>query len=883
MNTGTLRSLFASSAYNHGGIATLDASLWMPARCLRRSAAGSRRTPYPLALHAARTLRTNQERQHAMSQDLWQRAEGLFHAALERSPQSRERFLDEACGDDPELRKLVESLVSKDEGVDGFLERPAHAFAPKATADPESLIGRQYGPYRIVALLGAGGMGEVYRAQDGRLGRDVAIKTLPHEFARDPRRLARFRREARMLASLNHPNIGAIYGLEESPDGDFLVLEIVEGEPLHGPQPLAAALALAAQVADALHAAHEHGIVHRDLKPANVKVTPQGLVKVLDFGLAKAIWSAESSANPPRPPPAGPDSTVAGRILGTPGYMSPEQARGEAVDERTDIWAFGCLLYELLTGTRAFTAASAADAIEAVLERDPDWQALPADVPGEVRGLLRRCLQKEMDSRPRTIADARATLRRAEDGTRSSRPVPPATQAVASLAVLPFANVGGDPDSEFLSDGIADDLLAALSRVPELRVPGRTSCFAFKGKSEDLRRIGQALGVETVLEGSVRRDGSRLRITAQLINVADGFHLWSERYDREMADVFGVQDEITHAITAALLPKLAAERPATLVKPYTGSVDVYELCLRARYHHQQRTAEGLATALRLFEQAIARDPNCAMAYAGISHVLLVICYFGGLPTKVGMPRMKAAALRALELDDTLAVAHVRLADALFFKDWDWAGAEREFRRALELDPDSTEALWRYGFFLWARGRHPEALVQLQKGLALDRFSLDTNYIPGWVHLSLRQLDEAEDVAKRMLAMDPNVWLGYHVRGVARLLKGDDAAALGDFEKMAEIEGGPAMHSILCWCYARLGRMADARRTLERIEQMMAHRHAPPGWLVWAYHGLGDTARARAYFEQAVEERHMMMVHFRGYAETVGDFKDFENRLNELGL
>jgi serine/threonine-protein kinase len=391
------------------------------------------------------------------------------------------------------------------------------------------------------------------------------------------------------------------------------------------------------------------------------------------------------------------------------------------------------------------------------------------------------------------------------------------------------------------------------------------------------------LGVETVLEGSLRRAGSRLRISVQLINVADGFHLWSERYDREMADVFVVQDEITRAITGALMPKLVRERPAMLVKPYTGSVDAYELCLRARYHHQRRTPDGLGMAFRLFEQAAARDPNCATAHAGLAHVCLLLCYFGGLPTSVGMPRMKSAALRALELDDTLAITHVRMADALCFKDWDWAGAEREFQRALELDPESAEALWRYGLFLWARQRHAEALVRLRNALVLDPFSLDANWLLGWVCISTGRLDEAEELARKMLAMDPNLWLGYHLIGWLESARGRWDEATRANERMASIEGGPATLAVLCSCYTRAGRPAEAQQALERLEQMTTTRIVPPTWLALAYDGVGAEAQARACMELAIEERHMLLVHLRGFMASTGMLSSYRSLLDELGL
>ena len=795
-----------------------------------------------------------------MKRELWRRAEDLFHAALERTPDARRAFLDETCGEDGELRQQVERLISKDEQAGRFLETPVLADVTPRAGACGALVGRQYGSYRIASLLGAGGMGEVYRARDTRLDRDVAIKTLPPEFARDPGRLARLRREARTLASLNHPNIAAIYGLEESDALTYLVLELAEGDSLRGPLPLSQALDRASQVAEALEAAHEHGIIHRDLKPANVKVTSHGRIKVLDFGLAKAISATESTPDLSQPVAVSSVGTVTGLVLGTPGYMSPEQARGAEVDQRTDIWAFGCLLYELLAGRRAFESETVSGTVAAVLDDEPDWQALPVDSPPTIRALLRQCLQKDAKQRLNSIAEARATLEDLQRGAAVPLAGAPHTAPerhaapTASLAVLPFANLSADPDDEFLSDGIADDLLTALSRLPGLRVPGRTSCFAFKGRQEDLRRIGQLLGVQTVLQGSVRRTGSRLRITVQLINVADGFHLWSERYDREMSDVLAVQDEIAQAITAALVPNLVAERPAGVIKPSTGSIDAYELCLRARYHHQKRTPDGLGMALRLFEQAAARDPTSAPAHAGVAHVCLLLCYFGGLPTREGMPRMKTAALRALELDDTLAVTHVRVADALCFKDWDWAGAEREFLRALERDPDSAEALCRYGLFLWARRRSPEALVQLRKALDLDPFSLDTNWFLGWVYLSLRQLDQAEEVARKMLAMDSNFWPGHHVRGVVKWANGLRAEAIRDSETMVAIEGGPATLAALCWDYAHAEMRPAALAALERIEQMTTKRIVPPTWLALAYDAVGANAHARACMERAIEER-----------------------------
>jgi Tol biopolymer transport system component len=371
-----------------------------------------------------------------MDQERWRRVQGLFHAALEREPEERQAFLDVACSGDTDLRRQVESLLSEGEQAGSFLEKPALDDTTVTLTAAESLLGRQFGPYRIVSPLGAGGMGEVYRAHDSKLGRDVAIKTLPREFARDPERLARFRREARTLASLNHPNIAAIYGLEESGDVDCLVLELVEGETLRGPLPLDRALEYARQVADALEAAHEKGIIHRDLKPNNVKVTPQGRVKVLDFGLAKAIWGPEENQDLSQLATVTNVESVAGHIVGTPPYMSPEQARGKDVDKRTDIWAFGCLLYELLTGKRAFAGETVSETIAAVLEREPDWQALPPKTPAKIRELVHQCLRKDAGLRLQTIADARGTVEEAQRGWNRWRVGAMAASAVIVLVLI---------------------------------------------------------------------------------------------------------------------------------------------------------------------------------------------------------------------------------------------------------------------------------------------------------------------------------------------------------------------------------------------------------------------------------------------------------------
>ena len=412
-----------------------------------------------------------------MKQELWRKIEELFHEALERAPDARQAYLDGVCGTDIELQQQVELLLAKEAQAGSFLDVPALADTAPALKTTGSLLGRYFGPYRIVAPLGAGGMGEVYRAHDSKLGRDVAVKTLPHEFARDPARLLRLRREARTLASLNHPNIAAIYGLEESEEADCLVMELVEGEMLRGPLPVQTALNRAGQVAAALEAAHRKGIIHRDLKPANIRVTPQGTVKVLDFGLAKAIWGPEGNLELSQPEAGTGVGSVAGQIVGTPGYMSPEQARGSEVDKRTDIWAFGCLLYELLTGMRAFPGETQQDTIAAVLEREPDWRALPAKTPAPIRELLQRCLQKDAGRRLDNIADARRTIEQAQRGSNRWRVAAIAAAALAMLAGAADLWVRGPADLPERSQWVTLTRLPDPVSQPALSPDGRMLAF----------------------------------------------------------------------------------------------------------------------------------------------------------------------------------------------------------------------------------------------------------------------------------------------------------------------------------------------------------------------------------------------------------------------
>ena len=494
-----------------------------------------------------------------MEPDRRNQVSDLYHAALEHPAEDRAAFLQEACNGDEVLRQEVESLLQYESASSRFLETTAADIAGALASAPggTAMVGRQLGPYIIVAPLGVGGMGEVYRAHDTKLGRDVAIKILPAQFTADPERRARFAREARLLATLNHPNIGAIYGLEETDDVTALVLELVEGPTLadrraRGPLKIPEALTIARQIADALDEAHEKGIVHRDLKPANIVLHATGgadRVKVLDFGLAKVMTTGSKGS-----PIESFDGTGDGRILGTPAYMSPEQARGQPIDKRTDIWAFGCVLFEMLAGRAAFEGDSIIDILASIVARDPHWDALPQSVPSEIRRLIKRCLERDTKRRLPHITDAIATVddalqRRLPEG--HFGPGAGAPAVVESVAVLPFASLSADLENDYLADGITEEVIGALGRLQTLHVPGRVSCFAFKGKPVEIGDVAAKLGVSNVLTGSVRRAGNRLRITAELVSAQSGFQLWSDAvrpHDRRrVCDSGRDRDEHRHA------------------------------------------------------------------------------------------------------------------------------------------------------------------------------------------------------------------------------------------------------------------------------------------------------------------------------------------------
>jgi serine/threonine-protein kinase len=712
------------------------------------------------------------------------------------------------------------------------------------------------GPYEIVAPLGAGGMGEVYRARDTRLDREVAIKALPAPFAADPERLARFRREAQTLASLNHANIAAIYGLEEASGTPYLVLELVEGETLaahltRAPLPLHEALHLGIQVAAALEAAHERGIVHRDLKPGNIMITSRGSAKVLDFGLAKSESPRVSGGDSPDAPTltAHAGATVAGTILGTVAYMSPEQARGKPVDRRSDVWSFGCVLFECLAGRPAFGGETPSDLIAGILERDPDWSALPAESPPRVREILRRCLRKEAEARPRDIRDVRLEL---EDVVAAGAKGD--TGPEQSIAVLPFENQSG-PDDEYFADGVTDEILNALAQVEGLRVAARTSCFAFKGRREDLRLVGEKLDVVTILEGTVRRSGTRLRITAQLVNAADGYQLWSERYDGELTDVFAVQDEIAGAIATRLRGGLNAEADRRRARRGTRSLQAYELLLKGRAL-QWRRGRFLPEAIECFEKALALDAGYAEPFACLADSFRLAGIFGTECALEAMPRARQLAERALAMDPSLAEAWGTLGIVADQYEWNHAEAEAMFERALTLDPRLGAVRCQRALYLFLHHDFTPEQTRAELDRAVNDDPLNgwvlamSAHILGFMGLHADSLDQSE----RAYALDRESFFAHW--NVVR-----SHAWSGNHERAIELSPGLLRVSgrhqwglgMLAWSLGKAGHTERARAIHDELMARSRSEFVAPFWLAASAAACGLEEEATGQVERAARE------------------------------
>jgi eukaryotic-like serine/threonine-protein kinase len=790
-----------------------------------------------------------------MDRERWQQIDTIFKSALERAPYERAAFLDEACRSDEFLRREVESLIVHDQAR-SFMDDPAFADASRLLTlnRTNSLLNQSLGPYKILGLLGAGGMGEVYLALHTTTNRKVALKLLPPYLINDEQRAWRFQQEARAVLALNHPNIVTIYDIGQAGDIHFIATEFIEGETLrermaHAPLEIKEALDIAIQVAGALAAAHKAGVVHRDIKPENIMLRPDGYVKVLDFGLAKLT----ESYGPATASAIAKLDTEPGLVVGTARYMSREQARGLAVDARTDIWSLGVVLYEMVAGRAPFEGATPIDVIISIVENEPaPLVRYTPTAPAHLEQILNKALAKDREQRFQHVTDLLIELRSlkreleieaelqhpfpsngrsAELATNNGRqttvettnqPIGHAHTAshakevvrgikrhwttaiiiaitlslaiaaltyysgrgnrtpINSIAVLPFVNDSVDPATEYLSDGITESLINSLSQLPTLRVMARSTAFSYKGRAVDPREVGRELGVDAVLMGRVSQRGDALSIQADLVNVADGSQLWGEQYNRSLSDVLAIQQEISREISERLRLKITGEEQRRVTRHSTRDTEAYQLYLKGRYHWNKRTDEGFRRAIEYFLQAIEKDPSYALAYVGLADSYLL---HELLPARERYPKAKAAALQALGIDETLGEAHVSLAAIKNWYDWDWPGAEIEFKRAIELSPNYPTAHHWYGELLANLGRFDESVAEYQRALELDPLSLAISSDLGIVYYQARQFDRAIEHLKKVKEIDPN-----YVRTHFYLAQVYEEKAMFE-EALAELERG----------------------------------------------------------------------------------------------
>jgi TolB-like protein len=758
--------------------------------------------------------------------------------------------------------------------------------------------GTRVGPYEIVAQIGAGGMGEVYRARDTRLGRDVAIKVLPAEFASEPDRLRRFEQEARATASLSHPNILDVHDVGTFEGVPYLVEELLEGESLKerlvgGALAVPEAVRISCEVAKGLSAAHGKGIVHRDLKPANVFLGRDGQVKILDFGLAKLVEGVPlGEADTLTHAPTG--ATEFGRVLGTVAYMAPEQARGLPVNQRADVFAFGVVLYEMVSGERPFRGETATDTVAAILTKEP--AALRASVPPGLVEVIGTCLAKEPEERYGSGHDVLAAL----EGVRSEETAPlrlslkravrrrpwvvganavialvvlalaldvgglrgrllggAAEGRIDSLAVLPLENLSGDPGQEYLAAGMHDALITNLGQLVGLkRVIARGSVLRFKGTSAPPKEIARELNVSGLITGSVLRSGDRVRVTAQLIDPATQAQVWAHSYEASLRDVLSLENDIVAAITGEIKVQLTPQEKARLATARPVNPETYEAYLKAMFHLYKKTPDGYAKGLALLQEAIDKNPTDPLPYAGLALAYPILYHGPGgtVPPKEGFPRARAAALKALELDDNLAQAHLALAAIKTYYDWDWGGAEREFKRALELNPNLPEAHAHYSWYLHLFGRIDEGLAEAKRAAELDPLTPVFTAWVGWMYANLGENDKAIEWARKALELDPDATDGLYVLECAFEGKKMFEQAIATGKKLAAVN--PDWQFGLAESYAAAGRKGEA---LKLVAEMEREDYPKFGlWLCEIQTILGNKEEALRALAGAFEYHHIFL-------------------------
>jgi Serine/threonine protein kinase len=824
-----------------------------------------------------------------MQPEQWQKIETIFYAALPMPSSEWGTFVSSQCKGDEEMSARILDLLSEDEN--GTLDLLDISFfevgARLITAADELLEGQQFGPYMIERLLGRGGMGTVYLAEDSRLNRSVAIKVLPAAFIDGSFAIKRFHREARAASKINHENVAHIYEFGAIDGRYFLAMEYVPGRTLRelireGSINRSLAIDYALQSAVALASAHRNNVVHRDIKPENIAVRDDGVVKVLDFGLAQQKASLDK--------PGSRSGSLSGILMGTTSYMSPEQVRAQDLDERTDLWSLGVVLYEMLAGSRPFKGETPTELHAAILADELPDPKLDHSY-SRIYRIAEKCLQKERNDRYPTAESLVDDLRSAQSDSSSinSRRMwigagllglilavaaviwffgigtarTASAKPIESVAILPFTNDSGTSDKEYLVDGMTETLAASISQMPGLTVKARSSVFKYKGNDIDAVSAGRDLSVQAVLLGRMAERSDRVMLSLSLVDVASGQQIWGKEYERPSSDILGLQKQAALDLSGELNRRLSGDDKRRLTKLYTTNPEAFDNYLIGRFYWNKRTGKDLKKSVEYFQSAIKTDPDFALAFAGLADSQLLLSSYAGIPPQESFPNAKASALKALELDESLAEAHTTLAYELFVYDWNFDESDRQMSRAIELNPNYATAYHWYGNgSLLAMGRFDESIEAMKHARRLEPLSLIINADLGTSYLYALRLDEAIAQFQKTLEMDSNFYYAHVYLGRAYLLRGDYQKAIDELQTADKIEDDARIPMLLSRVYSKMGRRKDALRQLEELKKMAAKQYVSNFDYAIVYAGLGDSDQAFEYLENGFRNHDGNMVYIK---------------------